>query len=444
MLGGSIHIESQVGVGTKVQITIPMDRPHRRNSQATPKSSTDSLDREIEDSVSALKVRFGDQRVGLFGFESTSSGDTAAAAGRVIRHYLTSWYGVHPVTEWTPSESPQVVIVDERDSFRVQKGQLLGSSLLILCSSSSTYSKALFAQTKCSCVEILLKPFGPYKLAKALKMCFEKALHLGSEPAPGEAVPPKFPTENALQNGHATTEREMPSASALNIPSGSKDSLQLDSSRPPKNSPEANTTENGDQPQSSTSSAAKVLAVADSLPGRELVSSPPPASRVLGAQQRRIPHVLLVDDNAVNLRLLRMFMLKRKYSNLGSAENGQLALEAFQKSPSGYDVIFMDISMPVMNGFEATRAIRQLERARRAEPSLTEGLDGSDEQPQSSVIAKTQKALIVALTGLASGRDQDEAFTSGVDLFMTKPVSFKEVGRLLDHWERAREDEEDH
>lgn len=44
-------------------------------------------------------------------------------------------------------------------------------------------------------------------------------------------------------------------------------------------------------------------------------------------------------------------------------------------------------------------------------------------------------ALIIALTGLASSRDQSEAFKSGVDLFMTKPVSFKEVGRLLDNWE---------
>lgn len=43
--------------------------------------------------------------------------------------------------------------------------------------------------------------------------------------------------------------------------------------------------------------------------------------------------------------------------------------------------------------------------------------------------------LIVALTGLASSRDQSEAFTSGMDLYMTKPVSFREVGRLLDNWE---------
>lgn len=74
-----------------------------------------------------------------------------------------------------------------------------------------------------------------------------------------------------------------------------------------------------------------------------------------------------------------------------------------------------------MNGFEATRAIRDIE-ARRHKAS-------------SAVITFSPPALIIALTGLASSRDQSEAFTSGVDLFMTKPVSFREVGRLLDNWE---------
>lgn len=73
-----------------------------------------------------------------------------------------------------------------------------------------------------------------------------------------------------------------------------------------------------------------------------------------------------------------------------------------------------------MNGFEATRAIRDIEDARNHNSER-------DVAPA--------PALIIALTGLASSRDQTEAFTSGVDLFMTKPVSFKEVGRLLDNWE---------
>ena len=79
-----------------------------------------------------------------------------------------------------------------------------------------------------------------------------------------------------------------------------------------------------------------------------------------------------------------------------------------------------------MNGFEATRAIREIEQERNAE---LEAAGNNDED------RKESRALIIALTGLASSRDQTEAYNSGVDLFMTKPVSFKEVGRLLDNWE---------
>lgn len=71
--------------------------------------------------------------------------------------------------------------------------------------------------------------------------------------------------------------------------------------------------------------------------------------------------------------------------------------------------------MPVMNGFEATRAIRALENERDV----------------------YRPAIIVALTGLSSSRDETEALNSGVDLFLTKPVSFKEVSRILQEWENG-------
>ena len=117
-------------------------------------------------------------------------------------------------------------------------------------------------------------------------------------------------------------------------------------------------------------------------------------------------------------------------------------------------------SMPIMNGFEATRCIRQLEAVRCRSTA-------SEEEQDTSTIAARLAALpydiptgliptlnngsapfikprpsptytpslIIALTGLASQQDQSDAFSSGVDLFMTKPVSFKEVGKLLDNWE---------
>lgn len=68
--------------------------------------------------------------------------------------------------------------------------------------------------------------------------------------------------------------------------------------------------------------------------------------------------------------------------------------------------------MPVMNGFDATRAIRSFELDNNHKPSM-----------------------IIALTGLANSRDQAEGFSAGCDLYMTKPVSLKELGKLLKNWE---------
>jgi len=66
-----------------------------------------------------------------------------------------------------------------------------------------------------------------------------------------------------------------------------------------------------------------------------------------------------------------------------------------------------------MDGFEATKLIRQKE----------------------TFMAKPHHSLVVALTGNASAEDQTQAFTNGMDMYMTKPVSLKEVGELMKAWE---------
>ncbi len=135
--------------------------------------------------------------------------------------------------------------------------------------------------------------------------------------------------------------------------------------------------------------------------------------------------LLLVDDNKINLSLLETFIKRhRRKPVYDCAENGLLAVNAARQHHSGYDLIFMDVSMPVMDGLEATREIRKLERERAAK--LGEA-------------AAPTPALIVALTGLADGRSQEDAFASGVDLFMTKPTKFKEIGNLIEEWYGKRE-----
>ena len=67
--------------------------------------------------------------------------------------------------------------------------------------------------------------------------------------------------------------------------------------------------------------------------------------------------------------------------------------------------------MPVMDGMKATREIRKLERQQRQKP-----------------------AMIIALTGLGSAASQKEAFSSGVSRFLTKPVRFSDLRKILNDW----------
>jgi CheY-like chemotaxis protein len=72
----------------------------------------------------------------------------------------------------------------------------------------------------------------------------------------------------------------------------------------------------------------------------------------------------------------------------------------------------IDLSMPIMDGFEATRQIRKMEVDHDRAPTAKE-------------------SVIIALTGLASKSDEDDAFDAGIDLFLTKPVQFPKLSALL-------------
>ena len=118
--------------------------------------------------------------------------------------------------------------------------------------------------------------------------------------------------------------------------------------------------------------------------------------------------VLLVEDNEINLKLLVAYMRKLKLDH-STATNGLEALDTYKDSDGKYDVIFMDISMPVMDGIESTQHIRRFERENSLPP-----------------------VALIALTGAANPNTRQEAFSSGIDLFLTKPVPMKALKVMLD------------
>ena len=124
-------------------------------------------------------------------------------------------------------------------------------------------------------------------------------------------------------------------------------------------------------------------------------------------------HILLAEDNELNMEISE-FVLQNEGADVTKAWNGQEAVELFRKSESGeLDVILMDIMMPVMNGYEATRKIRSLDRED----------------------AKT--IPIIAMTANAFTEDRIRAKEAGMDEHVAKPVDMelliKVIHKLVKH-----------
>lgn len=122
-------------------------------------------------------------------------------------------------------------------------------------------------------------------------------------------------------------------------------------------------------------------------------------------QPKSTHHVLIVDDNSINRRLLVALMKRHKYT-FREATNGLEAVNIYKETSPRFDVVLMDLSMPVMDGMTASAKIRKHERDQHLRPTT-----------------------IIALTGLVSASAKLEALESGMDHYLTKPVNF---GRLVE------------
>ena len=140
-------------------------------------------------------------------------------------------------------------------------------------------------------------------------------------------------------------------------------------------------------------------------PGRVTFEPPQRADAEL-PRNDPVGRALVVEDNAVNRRVARM-MLERLAYQVDCAEDGQAALEVVQQRH--YDVVFMDCQMPVMDGFQATEAIRRRERA---DP-------------------RVGRAHIVAVTANALSGDREQCLAAGMDDYLSKPLSLDALREAL-------------
>ncbi|MFQ5605787.1 MAG: response regulator, partial [bacterium] len=131
------------------------------------------------------------------------------------------------------------------------------------------------------------------------------------------------------------------------------------------------------------------------------------------AEVKTVPHhILLVEDNLDNQRLAEKILQNAGYL-VDIAENGAAAVEAVKKFY--YDLILMDIQMPVMDGFEATKKIRDLEKQ-----------------------VEIDRIPIVALTAHAMQGYREKCLENNLDDYLTKPIKKKVLLAMLKKWIDSR------
>lgn len=133
-----------------------------------------------------------------------------------------------------------------------------------------------------------------------------------------------------------------------------------------------------------------------------------PATSELAKSQLQPHTILVVEDNLINQKVAGLLLQKLGYT-YDIAENGQVALDMLEQKY--YTFVFMDIQMPVMNGYDATKRI--IERYKKQRPN------------------------IVAMTANTFSEDKEKCLSIGMDDFIAKPVSEQEFVRVLSHYKAS-------
>jgi len=140
--------------------------------------------------------------------------------------------------------------------------------------------------------------------------------------------------------------------------------------------------------------------------------------------------ILLAEDNPVNQKLTTL-MLKKAGYQVEVANSGKVALEKYTGSPDDFDLIFMDIQMPEMDGLEATGAIRKWEEEHIGQSSE---FKAEDKKPATRNRKPAGNIPIVAMTANAMKGDREICIESGMDDYITKPIRREIVFEVIEKW----------
>jgi CheY-like chemotaxis protein len=378
-LGGEVEVRSEKDRGTKFTVTCPLKESRMSpNFCATgPEGEKDLQLQQITKRTKGLKVRFdGFNEEEEFHVRDLKNKTASKLSLKALDSLCAEWFGIERCEEGDNTAEPDLIIATEtcakalRTTYSQSPGRVSPTPVIVVCQGAAAAQSTTAITVPGIIFECISQPVGPHKMAKALSSCLDRyAKRAETRKDDVKSVLPRI-TKLSLKE-EPTPHR----TDRLHVVEPSRPQL------------------------TSISSAPEI---------RSLTTNPPRASKYL--KPSRALRCLCVDDNPINLRLLRTFVDKLGHQHVLAAD-GLEALEAYKASSdeeSRIDVVLMDINMPIMDGLEATRQIRAHE-----------------------IRSNLPKVTIIALTGVADTDIQQEANSSGINLFLIKPVRLADLEVIL-------------
>ena len=407
-LGGKIDLASQRDVGTAVKIWLTLATSRGRN-EARLDVTNKTLVQELSGKTSGL-------RACLLTPKATSGDkqDTPArglpSVEESVRSLVSKWFHMEILEVasmqdvdtdfFIYAEPPPIEFLLNAHGQQTSKE----TPIIILCQNAfqaaSLRAEGIHHLTDIGRIlEIVSQPVGPNKMAKTFHRCMQRLekLERASERQSEEQV------TISLNESEPEVSKEGPGAAT-----------------PPRLAPPGVDvpTSEGSTPvmTPSVDELTRQLSRENTEHSYMYPQRPPLLRSSTSTSDQRLSRVLVVDDNNVNLQLLVAFVRRTKHP-FAAASDGKEALDQYVEAASGpnsadnrFMTIFLDLSMPVMDGFEAARRIREFEKEHQITPP----------------------AKIVALTGMGNQSNaQKEAEDAGFDLFLNKPIKFNALKQFL-------------
>ncbi|PFH53107.1 hypothetical protein AMATHDRAFT_55552 [Amanita thiersii Skay4041] len=402
-VNGKIDVRSEEGAGTEIKVTFLANKP----------DASDGLAHEMVFKNDSYPL----PTISLVGFEDTEHKGVQLMKN-VLLTYLQTWWNFKIVTG---PEYGDVIIIND-DSTPVKQATEIRDTRHSFIIMSSARGNPTLMSIACEYERIggfcrvLYKPGGPFRLWTTLKLAVH-AIKIGSRTRQS----PDVLTENGTT--HSASMSVILDKAGTNPNTGLSRRKSEDYRHRPRNfqrrpsmTPRSATplpihsinSFNYVAPFTEPSRAHEEVNVINIGSGGTLLK----ASIATADRPLRRYRILVVEDNSILRNLLIKWLSKKDY-DIREAVDGRDGVTVF-KDEGPFDVVLLDLSMPILDGIAATAEIRELE-CKREQHSYFE----------------SHRTRILALTGMSSLEDKRRAFDAGVDGYLVKPVAFKTLDEMF-------------